>query len=208
MILNEVLSEIKLNSEPLPVATVKLFNIKCNQGIGFSRLLIIRELYNNLYKVTSVLNKCFGLSILVSVGNDFLSITSNFYWIFLTFQVSSNSTQDFLRIAGSAVWCIPHLFTVVLLSYLCHLTTQNASLISLNLHKIDIDVGNIHHNAIIAGATTTYLIILIQFHMSEQSGSANTVTSIATSVATSMATSPPTTTIPTITLQIFDNSTF
>lgn len=125
--INDFLHEIKLVQDSLPVATVKLFNInsKGQQGVGFVRLLAIRQLYNSLYKLTNVFNKCFGLSILISVGNDFLSITSNCYWIFL--QASSNSVGNVLRILASTAWTIPHLFTIIMIASTCHKAAQNVS---------------------------------------------------------------------------------
>lgn len=126
IIVNNFLSGIKLDQAALPAATVKLFNInsKGKQGIGYVRLVTIRELYNKLYEVTKVFNKCYGLSILGSVANDFLSITSNCYWMFLTFQSSSN---DFTEMVGSPIWSIPHLFPVLLLTSVCHRAEQNVS---------------------------------------------------------------------------------
>lgn len=127
---NDFLNEIKLDQAPLPLATVKLFNINANgkQGVGFLRLLTLRELYNSLYKVSNVFNRCFGFSILISVANDFMSLTSNCYWMFLSFENTSSRTEDILKIVGSAIWSIPHLFTVMLIVSVCHRAEQNVSI--------------------------------------------------------------------------------
>ncbi|XP_013115193.1 putative gustatory receptor 2a [Stomoxys calcitrans] len=161
------------------------------------RLLIIRDLYNRLYLMTGILNRFFGISMLVNLGNDFISITSNCYWIFINFKNFAATTQDFLQIAGSAVWSVPHLLNVLILAILCERTVQSTTSIALGLHRINIDTMNDNHNSVIqqfslqllhqkmaitaagffnidcsllytiVGSTTTYLIILIQFHLSE-----------------------------------------
>ncbi|KAH8289114.1 hypothetical protein KR054_000549 [Drosophila jambulina] len=157
--------------------------------------------------------------IFTAVGNDFLAITSNCYWMFLNFRQSAASALDILQIVASAVWSAPHLGNVLVLSLLCDRTAQcvsrsspdsghrvtllfsffQANRLALSLHQVSVDLRNDSHNALITqfslqllhqrlhfsaagffnvdctllytivGATTTYLIILIQFHMSESS---------------------------------------
>ncbi|KAM7347934.1 gustatory receptor 2a [Cochliomyia hominivorax] len=165
------------------------------------RLLIVREVYNRLFNISEIINRYFGVSMLINVGNDFISITSNCYWIFYNFQDFHSTRNDFLLIAGSAVWTIPHLVNVLVLAILCERTVQTTNCIALSLHRIDIDIINDNHNSVIeqfslqllhqkisitaagffsidctllytiVGATTTYLIILIQFHMNESKSS-------------------------------------
>lgn len=91
------------------------------------KLLIIRDLYNRLWELTCIVNRCVGISVLINVANDFLSITSNCYWIFLNFKEYSSTYFDFLQIAGSAVWSIPHLCNVLVLAVLCDRTVQSVS---------------------------------------------------------------------------------
>ncbi|XP_037817969.1 putative gustatory receptor 2a [Lucilia sericata] len=165
------------------------------------KLLIVRDVYNRLFNLSEILNGYFGVSMLINVGNDFISITSNCYWIFYNFQDFHSTRNDFLLIAGSAVWSIPHLLNVLVLAILCERTVQTTNSIALGLHRIDIDIMNDNHNSVIeqfslqllhqkmsitaagffsidctllytiVGATTTYLIILIQFHMNESKSS-------------------------------------
>ncbi|KAH8284291.1 hypothetical protein KR044_006933 [Drosophila immigrans] len=177
-------------------------------------------LYQRLWLLVGLLNRCYGLSMLVNLGNDFLAITSNCYWIFLNFRQFAASPYDFLQILGSTLWTTPHLGNVLALALLCeraaYFVSSNRSCplaftcnlplgtcflqttrLALSLHHIRIDLQNDSHNALITqfslqllhqrlcfsaagffsvdctllytivGATTTYLIILIQFHMSE-----------------------------------------
>lgn len=88
------------------------------------KLLIVRDVYNRLFNISEIINNYFGVSMLINVGNDFISITSNCYWIFYNFQDFHSTRNDFLLIAGSAVWSIPHLVNVLVLAILCERTVQ------------------------------------------------------------------------------------
>ncbi|XP_016976781.1 putative gustatory receptor 2a [Drosophila rhopaloa] len=183
---------------------------------AIERLIAVRLIYQRVWALVSLLNQCYGTSMLMQVGNDFLAITSNCYWMFLNFRQSAASPYDILQIVASAVWSAPHLSNVLVLSLLCDRTAQCATRLALCLHQVSVDLGNECHNALvgifsapehlsiasprspqitqfslqllhqrlhfsaagffnvdctllytIVGATTTYLIILIQFHMSE-----------------------------------------
>ncbi|XP_064538592.1 putative gustatory receptor 2a isoform X2 [Drosophila montana] len=168
------------------------------------RLLAARKLYQRLWLLVALLNRCYGLSMLVNLGNDFLAITSNCYWIFLNFRQFAASPYDFLQIVGSTLWSAPHLGNVIFLALICERAAYFTTRLALSLHHIRVDLQNDSHNALITqfslqllhqrlhfsaagffdvdctllytivGATTTYLIILIQFHMSEGSLSSGT----------------------------------
>ncbi|EDV92377.1 putative gustatory receptor 2a [Drosophila grimshawi] len=163
------------------------------------RLLSARVLYQRIWMLVSHLNSCYGLSMLINLGNDFLAITSNCYWMFLNFRQFTASPFDFLQIVGSTVWSAPHLVNVLVLALMCERAAYFTTRLALSLHHIRVDLQNELHNALITqfslqllhqrlqfsaagffnvdctllytivGATTTYLIILIQFHMSESS---------------------------------------
>ncbi|KAH8420338.1 hypothetical protein KR009_009457 [Drosophila setifemur] len=189
---------------------------------AMQRLVGVRVAYQRIWALVALLNRCFGFSMLFLVGNDFLAITSNCYWMFLNFRQSAASPFDILQIVASAVWSAPHLGNVLVLSLLCDRTAQCATCLALSLHQVGVDLRNESHNALvgfdlpqhdlhlilslsrlkitqfslqllhqrlhfsasgffnvdctllytIVGATTTYLIILIQFHMSEGTRSA------------------------------------
>ncbi|XP_073828631.1 gustatory receptor 2a [Musca autumnalis] len=168
------------------------------ENVDLKRLLIVRDLYNRIFLLTEIFNRYFGISMLINLGNDFISITSNCYWIFINFKNFASTTKDFLQIAGSSVWSIPHLLNVLILAISCDKTMESTTNMALGLHRINIDTFNDNHNSVIqqfslqllhqkiiitaagfftidcsllytiVGATTTYLIILIQFHLNEE----------------------------------------
>ncbi|XP_030379682.1 putative gustatory receptor 2a [Scaptodrosophila lebanonensis] len=169
--------------------------------IAIRRLLVVRQLYEHLWRLVGLLNRCYGLSMLFQVGNDFLAITSNCYWIFLNFKKFTSSPVEFLQVVASTLWSAPHLVNVLVLALMCENASQYPTRLAVSLHRIQLDLENDNHNALvtqfslqlvhqrltfsaagfftvdctllytIVGATTTYLIILIQFHMSENFGS-------------------------------------
>ncbi|XP_067635485.1 putative gustatory receptor 2a [Eurosta solidaginis] len=162
--------------------------------IDLTRLHIIRDLYNRLWELTAHVNRNFGFSLLTNVGNDLLAIISNSYWIFIKFNNYSNTMEQLLQSTSNALLSLPHMFNVLSLALLCEETLQKTTEIAYGLDNMETCMPNNHqynivfslqllHQKItfsaagsfnincgllysIAGATTTYLIILIQFQMS------------------------------------------
>uniref|UniRef100_A0A1B0A807 Gustatory receptor n=1 Tax=Glossina pallidipes TaxID=7398 RepID=A0A1B0A807_GLOPL len=162
-----------------------------------TKLVVIRNIYDRLHSQSVVINHCFGVSMLINVGNDFISITSNCYWIFINFKNFSSTVIDFLQIACSAIWSIPHLLNVLVLAFICERTVHTSVDMALILHRINSNLNNDKYGSAvtqfslqllhqklsltaagfftidstllytIVGATTTYLIILIQFNLNE-----------------------------------------
>lgn len=95
--------------------------------VAMQRLLATRILYQRIWQLVALLNCCYGLSMLVQLGNDFLAITSNCYWIFLNFRQFAASPYDFLQILGSTLWTTPHLGNVLALALLCERAAYSVS---------------------------------------------------------------------------------
>uniref|UniRef100_A0A1I8MVH4 Gustatory receptor n=1 Tax=Musca domestica TaxID=7370 RepID=A0A1I8MVH4_MUSDO len=191
----KLLNEINLHK---PLLELSLHKRQEMENTDMKKLLIVRDLYNRLFLLTEIFNRYFGVSMLINLGNDFISITSNCYWIFINFKTFASTTKNFLQIAGSTVWFIPHVLNVLVLAILCDKTMGCTTNMALGLHRIHIDTFNDNHNSVIqqfslqllhqkiiitaagfftidcsllyaiVGATTTYLIILIQFHLNEE----------------------------------------
>lgn len=97
------------------------------ENLAMTRLVAVRLIYQRVWALVSLVNRSYGISMLLLVGNDFLAITSNCYWIFLSFRQSDASLGDILKILASALWSAPHLGNVLILSLLCDRTTQCVS---------------------------------------------------------------------------------
>ena len=66
----------------------------------FEQLIIMRQLYDKLYVISTMINYSFGLSNLVNIGNDFVAITSNCYFVFLSLQNVPLQEEHFLKVIG------------------------------------------------------------------------------------------------------------
>ncbi|XP_034659620.1 putative gustatory receptor 2a [Drosophila subobscura] len=121
------------------------------------RLVAVRQLYQRVWSLVALLNRSHGLSILLLVGNDFLAITSNCYWIFLNFRQSAASPYDILQIVASAVWSAPHLGNVLVLSLICDRAAQCATRLALSLHQVSVDLTNELHNALVGSSVCFFL---------------------------------------------------
>lgn len=122
-------TNIKFISQALPFykTTEYLEQQYDAENSDMKRLLIIRDLYNRLWELTTMLNNDIGISVLSNVGNDFISITANCYWIFLYFKPYSTVSDNFLKITISTIWSTPHLFNILMLALLCERTVQRVS---------------------------------------------------------------------------------
>ncbi|XP_062140003.1 putative gustatory receptor 2a [Drosophila sulfurigaster albostrigata] len=220
-LLHKLLESLQLNEadpqKPYACMCIKeALQMQVAAAACMQRLITARILYQRLWLLVGLLNRCYGLSMLFNLGNDFLAITSNCYWIFLNFRQFAASPYDFMQILGSTLWTTPHLGNVLALALMCERAAYFTTRLALSLHHIRVDLQNDSHNALVSfnfycpfllvrnklllqitqfslqllhqrlcfsaagffnvdctllytivGATTTYLIILIQFHMSE-----------------------------------------
>lgn len=106
-------------AEVQPCLKEEGMRLRADAAVSMQRLVAVRILYQRLWQLVGLLNSCYGLSMLVQLGNDFLAITSNCYWIFLNFRQFAASPYDFLQIFGSTLWTTPHLGNVLALALMC-----------------------------------------------------------------------------------------
>uniref|UniRef100_A0A336KB81 Gustatory receptor n=1 Tax=Culicoides sonorensis TaxID=179676 RepID=A0A336KB81_CULSO len=169
-------------------------NNHTNDLSSIDQLIIVRQLYDKLWELTNLTNKCFGLSLLVNIGNDFVAITGHCYWIFLTIENIPVGTNDILAVIGSCIWTIPSLINSFMIASICHVTVEKAHEAGFVLHQIKHDPLNEGQNMVIQqfslqllhqkikftaygffnidfsllftmiSASTTYLVIIIQMH--------------------------------------------
>lgn len=53
---------------------------------NLTELEVLRDIYNKLWINAQLFNRAFGLSLLVNIGYDFMALTSNLYWIIVSFS--------------------------------------------------------------------------------------------------------------------------
>lgn len=94
---------------------------------NFDHLILLRQMYDKLYTMSMMINYTFGLSNLINIANDFVSITSNSYFVFLTLQISPLEHDHVLKVVNSIVWSLPHFVNIIVISAICHFTIHTVS---------------------------------------------------------------------------------
>lgn len=88
---------------------------------ALDQLVIVRELYDRLWDLTQLINDCFGWSLLINTANDFVSVTSNCYLIFL---LTKFGLSDTMRIVSAICWTVPHVINLLGITYCCYSTIR------------------------------------------------------------------------------------
>ncbi|CAD7086684.1 unnamed protein product [Hermetia illucens] len=169
------------------------------ESASHHQLDVLRRIYYHLWDLNKIFNQSFGLSLLVNIANDFILMTAK-CWALITMQATAVGLVEYLRLLAFILSLIPHGFNIILICRACFLAAQSATKSALLVHKIPVDSDNhkqnflieefslqllhqkIAFNAVgffnidmsllytIAGATTTYLVILIQFYVNSKRG--------------------------------------
>lgn len=88
-------------------------------------MLALKEIYGMIWNASSLLNDCFGWSILAIVTRSFIGFTSHGYWLFLGFE----SFVDPEYIVDSAAIFVLYAFLLYLLCLSCYNCTGCVSII-------------------------------------------------------------------------------
>lgn len=92
---------------------------------SFDRLIIARNLYHRLWNESNLINERFRYSMICNIGNDFVSILSNFYWIFMS--LLRNNLLRNVSVFGCISWSFISIFHILTLFKTCHNTAEQAS---------------------------------------------------------------------------------
>lgn len=112
------------------------FSRRKRPSTEFEDLILLRTVYNKLYLSSLTINYSFGLSTLINLGNDFLTITLNSYFVFLSAQ-NSFSARHVLKIFQSIFWSFPHCVNMFAISTASHFTTQTVRILVTDaVHRI------------------------------------------------------------------------
>lgn len=90
---------------------------------NFDQITILRKLFGKLWDVSNLINNCFGISLLVCIGNDFGTVTLNGYWMYL----SHKKSKDLAIVWSTALWSIPHITCLFLIARFCYTTVVKVS---------------------------------------------------------------------------------
>lgn len=99
-----------------------------------NRLIIACDLYHRLWNETNLINERFRCSMVCNIGNDFVSILSNSYWMFMSL-LKSNFSQN-VSVFGCILWSCLSIFHILMLCKTCHSTAERATKIAHVIHCI------------------------------------------------------------------------
>lgn len=156
--LNEKLSTIQLNHDdfvdyrPLKRITTLSLTVllrNCRQLDQnklikkFNELIVLRSVYDRVFKLSILLNYSHGLSCLVNVCNDFILMTSQVYFIFMLLLQNSFGSKATVELVISICCCLPSFVNILIFCTICHMTNLTVSLGNC-IEKLDSLVTDVH----------------------------------------------------------------
>lgn len=198
----QLIEYIMIIKRRVDIVNTKLRKIDVMRPSDYDTLDNLREICYKLFIMSQSINRAFGLSTLINITNDFITITLNNYFIFVAFQQFTYKSK--IKAVESFSWSVPHYINIILLSTCCHFTVLSNNKIGMLLHRIKFKFSNaeqstfVSHFSIqllqqkinfhafgffsidfsllyaISATVTTYLVILIQFYLSERSKGSET----------------------------------
>lgn len=136
--------EISIRSKgtpsPLPLQFSTIIDVFGNSGCTITDIIYESErfatfcdLYRRLWAQTHRINERFTCSLVLNIGNEFVSFVLNLYYVFVCiFELDTHAKilpSDFLRLPVS-------IFHIWMLSRTCHKTIQESLKIGYELHSI------------------------------------------------------------------------
>lgn len=100
----------------------------------FSGFVIARDLYNRLWDQTNLVNERFQWSMVINIGNDFVSLLSNFYWMLIC-MLNYSICRD-ISIVGCFFWSLINILHIFTLCRMCNRTVNEAAGIAYAIHSI------------------------------------------------------------------------
>lgn len=114
----------------------QLETVNADENYILGKLVILRALYQQLWEQSIRINRLFQWSLPLNIGNDFFSLLSNCYWVFLFLLKSEKSTEITMSTIRCLTWAILNIVHIFMLSKQCHQTSDAAAQIPISLHKI------------------------------------------------------------------------
>lgn len=99
----------------------------------FERIRIICDLHRRLWIQTNLVNERFKCSMVLNIGNEFVSLVSNLYFTFMFLK--DRLSYSFIRAAVYFLNSIIHIFHISMLSRTCHHASNEASNIAYGIHN-------------------------------------------------------------------------
>ena len=117
--------------------------VLCANNIYFevSRIREMRIIYSQLHDVLSLVNKCYGIPVLLVITSTLATCIPRFFsgiTLILNAIVDQRNFEKYINMASHFCWCISVLFTFVWIISCCHLVTGEVHKLLLYIYKIQI----------------------------------------------------------------------
>lgn len=125
-ILNQHLKELQRSEMSVNVIEVKSYKLTSPLGTKLSTLRVICPLHHELCKAINMFNDIYGVCLLITFGESFVSITTNMYYIvnkLKTFEIKFLS--QILTMFGAF---LINVFETVWVCWICHTTIEEVDL--------------------------------------------------------------------------------
>lgn len=98
------------------------FESDTESSVIYEEIILLRQCYYFLWEASVLVNKCFHWTMPFAIGNDFCTLVTNFYWIFLWIVQPSMNNLSVLFV--SVVWGLANLRHVLTITNICQRTIE------------------------------------------------------------------------------------
>lgn len=150
----QLISFIMIIKRRIDIVNEKLIKISHFTHETQIKLEVLRQILYKLYSMSLMVNNFFGLSTLINIANDFITVTLNSFFVFVSIQNLQRKT--IVKIFESIFWCTPHCVNIIALTTCCQLTLQSTYKTALYVHRIGFN-GEVANKKLNHGKNQLYL---------------------------------------------------
>lgn len=104
------------------------------------QIVYIRTCYHLLWETSVLINDCFHWTLIALIGNDFIVLVKNLYW--LVYELRYDRSWASLLLTGH--WSILNILRFGIMTKLCHEANKNLRNISVEMFKMNINMVDNH----------------------------------------------------------------
>lgn len=120
-----------------------------NDARIFNRIRIICDLHRRLWIQTNLVNERFKCSMVLNIGNEFVSLVANLYFTFISLK--GHLPYSFIKTAVYFMNSVMHVFHISMLSRTCHHAFNEASNIAYGIHNNKYASKNLRLSSFVSG---------------------------------------------------------
>lgn len=119
---NFTLSKVKFTVNDQVDKKCKTLNFDTETSLVYEEVVLLRQCYYLLWEASSLTNKCFHWTMPFAIGNDFCTLVTNLYWIFLWIVEPKMSNSSILAV--SIVWSLANIRHIIIITNVCQQTVE------------------------------------------------------------------------------------